>query len=449
MKINDILRLSVNSLTHRGLRSWLTILGIIIGVAAVVAMLSVGNGMTDSIESSMGGLGADILTVTAGYSQAEGSVGGFQDRTRDIQVPSGGGSMGMGSDSFNRFTQTDDPSSSDTDDSILTDEDIDAISFAEGVEAVSGIVSGRGELKYLSETVSVTIEGVEPTAWSEITTMDLYSGEYLSSDDMNGVVVGYSVAYDMFDTNLTVNTQLKIESRTFKIVGILEQSGTGSFGGDDRTVFMTLTSARNIIDDVDSNEYSSIEVKITDADYYEEISENIEGVLYTSRSVTENSQDFTVTSAAAMAETMTETMQTLSFFFIGIAAISLLVGAIGIANTMFMSVMERTRLIGILKSLGTRNSEIMKLFLAESGIIGFMGGLLGIFLGLILVGLITNMGISFMGMGPMAQSNTIAVVSPDLILFALVFSTVIGIVSGLIPARTAAKLQVVEAMRSE
>lgn len=450
MKINDILRLSVNSLTHRGLRSWLTILGIIIGVAAVVAMLSVGNGMTDSIESSMGGLGADILTVTAGYSQAEGSVGGFQGRTRDIQVPSGGGPMGMGGDSsFGRFAQTDDSSSSDTDDPILTDEDIDSISFAEGVEAVSGIVSGRGELKYLSETVSVTIEGVEPTAWSEITTMDLYSGEYLSSDDMNGVVVGYSVAYDMFDTNLTVNTQLKIESRTYKIVGILEQSGTGSFGGDDRTVFMTLTSARNIIDDVDSNEYSSIEVKITDADYYEEISENIEGVLYTSRSVTEDSQDFTVTSAAAMAETMTETMQTLSFFFIGIAAISLLVGAIGIANTMFMSVMERTRLIGILKSLGTRNSEIMKLFLAESGIIGFMGGLLGIFLGLILVGLITNMGISFMGMGPMAQSNTIAVVSPDLILFALVFSTVIGIVSGLIPARTAAKLQVVEAMRSE
>lgn len=449
MKINDILRLSVNSLTHRGLRSWLTILGIIIGVAAVVAMLSVGNGMTDSIESSMGGLGADILTVTAGYSQAEGSVGGFQGRTRDIQAPTGGGIMGMGSDSFDRFAQTDDSSSSESDDTILTNEDIDAISTAEGVEAVSGIVSGRGELKYLSETVSVTIEGVNPTAWSEITTMDLYSGEYLSSDDMTGVVVGYSVAYEMFDTNLTVNTQLKIASKTFKIVGILEQSGTGSFGGDDRTVFMTLTSARNIIDDVDSNEYSSIEVKITDADYYEEISENIEGVLYSSRSVTEDTQDFTVTSAAAMAETMTETMQTLSFFFIGIAAISLLVGAIGIANTMFMSVMERTRLIGILKSLGTRNSEIMKLFLAESGIIGFMGGLLGIFLGLILVGLITNMGISFMGMGPMAQTNTIAVVSPDLILFALVFSTVIGIVSGLIPARTAAKLQVVEAMRSE
>lgn len=449
MKINDILRLSVNSLTHRGLRSWLTILGIIIGVAAVVAMLSVGNGMTDSIESSMGGLGADILTVTAGYSQAEGSVGGFQGRTRDIQAPTGGGTMGMGSDSFDRFAQTDDSSSSESDDTILTNEDIDAISTAEGVEAVSGIVSGRGELKYLSETVSVTIEGVNPTAWSEITTMDLYSGEYLSSDDMTGVVVGYSVAYEMFDTNLTVNTQLKIASKTFKIVGILEQSGTGSFGGDDRTVFMTLTSARNIIDDVDSNEYSSIEVKITDADYYEEISENIEGVLYSSRSVTEDTQDFTVTSAAAMAETMTETMQTLSFFFIGIAAISLLVGAIGIANTMFMSVMERTRLIGILKSLGTRNSEIMKLFLAESGIIGFMGGLLGIFLGLILVGLITNMGISFMGMGPMAQTNTIAVVSPDLILFALVFSTVIGIVSGLIPARTAAKLQVVEAMRSE
>jgi len=292
-------------------------------------------------------------------------------------------------------------------------------------------------------------EGIDPESWSEITTSDLESGRFLTESDMTGVVVGYSVANDMFDKVLTVNTQIKIEGNTYKIVGILEQSGTGSFGGDDRTVFMTLTAARNIIDDVDSNEYSSIEIKITDAEYYSEISENVEQVLYVSRYVTEDTQDFTVTSPASMAETMTETMETLSFFFIGIAAISLLVGAIGIANTMFMSVMERTRLIGILKSLGSRNSEIMKLFLAESGIIGFMGGLLGIFLGLILIGLISSMGFSLMGGGRMATTSSMVVVTPDLILFALIFSTVIGIVSGLIPARKAAKLQVVEAMRSE
>jgi len=439
MKISDVLRLSLNSLTHRGLRSWLTILGIIIGVAAVVAMLSVGNGMTSSVESSMTGLGADILTVSAGYSQAEGSLSGFEGR-RDF---SGGP---MPDIPFSPFS--DDSSSSD--DPVLTDSDISAISSADGIIAVSGIVSGRGEVKYLSESAQVSIEGVDPDAWAEITTSDLEAGRLLAYGDMISVVVGYDVAHNMFDTNLSVNTQIKIEGNTFKIVGIVGESGTGSFGGDDRTIFMSLTAARNIIDDVGSGEYSSIEVKISDAEYYSVISNNIEQALYESRYVTEDTQDFTVTSPASMAETITQTMETLSFFFIGIAAISLLVGAIGIANTMFMSVMERTRLIGILKSLGTRNSEILKLFLAESGIIGFMGGLLGIFLGLILVGLISTMGFSLMGLGRMGAGASISVVvTPDLILFALVFSTVIGIASGLIPARKAAKLQVVEAMRSE
>jgi putative ABC transport system permease protein len=114
-----------------------------------------------------------------------------------------------------------------------------------------------------------------------------------------------------------------------------------------------------------------------------------------------------------------------------------------------MSVMERTRLIGILKSIGTRNSEIMKLFLAESGIIGLMGGLLGIFLGFIVVGIISSVGINIMGIGRMGTNTSVAIVTPELIVFALLFSTIIGIVSGLIPARKAASLQVVEAMRSE
>jgi len=437
MKLSDILKLSMNSLSHRGLRSWLTILGIIIGVAAVVAMLSIGNGMTDSVESSMSGLGADIITVSPGYTMAEGRESGFGDR----QMPGPGGGDRM----MFPFEEQED----DSDDPILTDDDIEAIEEVQGVVAVSGLISGQGELTYLAQTSRVTIEGINPESWSEITTLSLESGSFISESDGNSVVVGYNVANEMFDEILEVNTQIKIEGKTFKIIGILEESGTGTFGGDDRTVFMSKTAATNIIDDVDSGEYSSIEVKIEDADHYEEISALIESALYDSRRVDEESQDFTVTSSASMAETMAETMQTLSFFFIGIAAISLLVGAIGIANTMFMSVMERTRLIGILKSLGSKNSEILKLFLTESGIIGFMGGVMGVFLGLIFVGFISSMGLSFMNMGPMASSSSIAVVSPDLIVFALVFSTAIGIVSGLIPARTASRLQVVEAMRSD
>jgi putative ABC transport system permease protein len=282
-----------------------------------------------------------------------------------------------------------------------------------------------------------------------MTTSELASGRFLEDGDGTSILVGNSVANGMFDYNLTVNTQIRVGTKTFIIVGILEESGTGSFGGDDRTIFMTMESARDIITDVENGEYSSIQVKITDTNAVDQIIENINQVLYTSRMVTEDTADFTVTSPTSMLETIQSTMQTLSFFLTGIAAISLLVGAIGIANTMFISVMERTRLIGILKSIGTRNSEIMKLFLTESGIIGLMGSLLGIFLGFIVVGVISSVGISIMGMGRMGTSTSVAVVTPELLVFALLFSTIIGIVSGLIPARKAANLQIVEAMRSE
>ena len=433
MKTIDIFRLSLNSLTHRGLRSWLTILGIIIGVAAVVAMLSIGTGMTQSVGAEMSGFGADILTVSTGFTRAEGSIGGFGGR----EMPRFGGGGPFGG-------ITDDSS----DEPTLTDTDIYAIYSVEGVEVVNGIISGRAELGYLAEEVSVTVEGVDPVAWSEMTTSEIDSGRYLTIGDSNSVVIGSSVA-EMFEQTLTVNTQIKIEGKTFKIVGILKESGTGGFGGDDRTVFMIHEAARDIIDNIDSYEYSSIEFKISDTDYVDEIIENVENTLYISRMVTEDTKDFTVTSPTSMLETITGTMQTLSFFLIGIAAISLLVGAIGISNTMFMSVMERTRLIGILKSLGSKNSEIMKLFLTESAIIGLMGGLLGIFLGLILVGFISGAGISLMGIGRMGANTSVAVVTPELIVFALLFSTIIGIISGLIPARKAAKLQIVEAMRSE
>jgi putative ABC transport system permease protein len=435
MKVTDIVKLSLNSLTHRGLRSWLTILGIIIGVAAVIAMLSIGTGMSQSVEAQMSGLGADILTVSPGYTQAQGAQGGMEAMRKNFERMFGGG----------------DQESSD-DDPTLTEMDILTIRDTEGVEYAAGVIIGnRVEVEYLSESVSLNFEGIDPEVWPEMITSNLDSGRFLNYGDSNSVVLGYSVAYEMFDQPLGVNTQIKIESTTFKVVGILSQSGTGMMGGDDRSIFMTHDSARNLVDGIDNDEYSTIEVKISDTDNVEEIAQNIENSLYYSRIVTEETQDFTVSSSMSMIETLTSTMETLSFFLIGIAAISLLVGAIGISNTMFMSVMERTRLIGILKSLGSRNSEIMKLFLAESAIIGLMGGLLGVFLGFILVGVISGAGISFMNMGRMAgsASQSVAVITPELIVFALVFSTVIGIISGLIPARKAAKLQVVEAMRSE
>jgi putative ABC transport system permease protein len=435
MKFADILKLSLNGLTHRGLRSWLTILGIIVGVAAVIAMLSIGAGMSQSMKSQMSNFGADVLTVSVGRTRAFGPESGFTDR---FQPGSGGP---PGTQAGTSTTTEDTPT--------LTDTDILAISTADGVDTVSGIISGQATVQYLAQTVTVTVEGIEPSAWNDMTTSELASGRFLESGESTSILIGNSVANGMFDYNLTVDTQIRIGSKTFTVVGILAESGTGSFGGDDRTIFMSIQAGREIVTDLDSNEYSSIQVKVTDTNAVDQIIENVQQVLYTSRMVTSDTADFTVTSPTSMLETIQSTMATLTFFLTGIAAISLLVGAIGIANTMFMSVMERTRLIGILKSIGTRNSEIMKLFLAESGIIGLMGGLLGIFLGFIVVGIISSVGINIMGIGRMGTNTSVAIVTPELIVFALLFSTIIGIVSGLIPARKAASLQVVEAMRSE
>jgi putative ABC transport system permease protein len=438
MKFTDILKLSLNSLTHRGLRSWLTILGIIVGVAAVIAMLSISAGMSQSMQSQMSNFGTDVLTVSVGRTRAFGPESGFTGR---FQPGEGGGP----SSTQGQTSQT----TTTTNTATLTDTDILTISTTEGVESVTGIISDRATAQYLAQTVTVTIEGVESSTWNTMTTSKLASGRFLESGETTSVLIGNGVANGMFNDNLTVNTQIRIGSKTFTIVGILAESGTGSFGANDRTIFMSLQAAREIATNVNTNEYSSIQVKAINTNAIDQTITNIKQALYTSRKVTADTADFTVTSPTSMLETIQSTMATLTFFLTGIAAISLLVGAIGIANTMFMSVMERTRLIGILKSIGTRNSEIMKMFLTESGIIGFMGGLLGIFLGFIVVGIISSIGFNIMGMGRMGTNTSVAIVTPELIVFALLFSTIIGIISGLIPARSASNLQIVEAMRSE
>lgn len=418
MRFGYILKLSAKSFMQRKLRSWLTILGIVIGVAAVVTILSLGESMQQSVESRLGGLGADIITVSPGFSRA--SMRGF------------GGRPGEASSNNQQN---------------ITNRDIQIIKSISGVRYVNGVASGRAEVTYLSESVSLTVEGVDPLAWKEITTSELASGRYFTQNDVNVVILGNSVAEEMFKEPLSLNSQINVEGVSFKIVGILEESGGFGGGGGDRTIFMPYDSAVNILEDMDTNRYNSLQVKVSDEELVEPVMEDIESKLMLSRHVTEKTKDFTVSSSLQMQETISDVTSTISLFLAGIAAVSLLVGAIGIANTMFMSVMERTKQIGILKALGTTNFEIIKLFLTESAIIGFAGGFVGIFLAFILIGIVSEMGFS-LAMGGMGR-GTIATITPELILFALGFSTAIGIISGLIPARMASKLQPTEALRYE
>jgi len=423
MKIRDIVKLSLNNLSHRGMRSWLTILGIVIGVAAVVAILSMGAGLQQSISSQLGGLGTDILTVSPGFSRAAGT--GFQGF--------GGGERAS------------------TQSQNLTIRDLQIIKTVPGVGVVNGIISGRADTVYLAETVSASIRGVDPLAWKEITTSSLDSGRYLAPGDGNSVVVGYNIANTVFKQPLRINTQISIGGKSFNIVGILQASGgISGLGGDDSAIYMPITAARTVITSLVSNQFSSIQIKVADATAIDQTTSLLSQRLMLSRHVTNSTVDFTITSAAAIQQTLSSVIGTLSLFIGGIAAISLLVGAVGIANTMYMSVLERTKQIGTLKALGTTNSEIMKMFLIESAMIGFIGGLIGVFLGLIASGTLSEIGFRLTGASGRAGAGASAtVVSPELVLFAMGFSVLIGMISGFLPARSAAKLQPVEALRYE
>jgi len=420
MRISDALSFSVRNLSQRGLRSWLTILGIVIGIAAVISILSVGEGMRESISSQLSGLGGDLITISPGATRARGE---FADVRTFFQARFGGVIA------------------------KLNDKDIQIIKSIPEVKYVSGMISGRAELSYLGEKVYVLVQGVDPAVWKDMVSLEIEEGRNLMPGDVNAIVLGNYVANRMFKSPIPLNSQISVAGKSFRVVGILKAStGVGGMIGIDNSIYMPLSSAKTVLN-ISSNEYNTILVKVSNVEDVDEVEERIDKLLMLSRKVTENTKDYTITSVKSIQERVLSVMGTLNFFLAGIAAISLIVGAVGIANTMFMSVMERTRQIGTLKALGATDGEVMLLFLIESGLIGLVGGLIGIFFGFIVSGIISEIGIRMVGMGGMAQ--TVVYIPPQLIPFTLVFSLLIGVLSGLLPARRAAKLQPVEALRYE
>lgn len=418
MKLFDIFGLSLSHVKKSKMRSWLTIIGIVIGVAAVVAIISIGQSMEATVQSRLGSLGADLITVTPGYSRA--SAGGHEGP---------GGFRSSGSTTIN-----------------LTDKDANIIKQVPGVLYVNGMVSGRADMLLGTEKITVSISGVDTTVWHSMVTTKLEAGRYLQPGDSNSVVIGYSLAHDTFLQPITLNRPITIGGKNFKVVGIFVESG-GGFGGGDNSVYMPADYARDVItENISRNTFSSIMIKIADQALVDNITSDIVQKLMASRHVNQRTRDFTVTAFATIQEQITSITTTISLFLAAIAAVSLLVGAVGIANTMFMSVMERTRQIGLLKALGATDNEVMELFLMESGLFGFVGGLIGIIIGMLISIMFTSLGIMAIGPGEGTMST---VISPQLLIFALVFSVLVGIISGVVPARTAAKMNPVDALRFE
>ncbi|RJQ17215.1 ABC transporter permease [Candidatus Woesearchaeota archaeon] len=412
MKIQKSLKLAVNILLHSKLRSWLTIIGIVIGVAAIVAIVSIGEGAQVSVNERLGGLGADIVTISPGFQRATGNFRGFGD--------------GEGS--------------ATTSQKNLTNKDIQTIKSVNNILFVNGIVSGRADTSYLAETASLSIQGVDPLAWSNMITTGLSSGRYLNSGDTNMIVIGSRVAASTFKQSLVVNRDITIEGKPFKIVGILESSGNG-----DNIIYMPIDQARDILNK-STDYYDSISFKVADASQVDAVVNETTQRLMISRQLLGKTQDFSITSAQAIQEQIQSVTQTFTIFLGAIAAVSLLVGAVGIANTMFTSVLEKTKEIGIMKAIGAKNRDIMAIFMLNSALVGFAGGVMGILLG---IGISTLLPQFLGGIAGLGRGGITTVVPLSLVIEAILISVLLGMLAGAIPAYRASKLKPVDALRYE
>jgi putative ABC transport system permease protein len=424
MRLQKSFQLAWNILIHSKIRSWLTIIGIIIGIAAVVSIVSISIGAQQQLESRLGNLGANILTVTPGFSRARGLMG-FEGGGGDFQ-----GGPGR------------DDSSSTSETKNLTARDINVLKSILNVNYVMGTVYSEGSMAYSGKTANVRISGVDELVWKEITTETIESGRFLTSGDSYSIVIGSNLATSTFD-NIPINSKVIIEGESFKIVGILN-------GGN--SVYMPIQIARDVFDDIGLQEFDSISVKIEDVSISNETVTIITSKLMMSRGILkETEKDFTVSNPSAMQETFKQTMSTMSIFLGAIAAISLIVGAIGIANTMFTSVLEKTKEIGIMKAIGARNKNILVIFLLNAGMIGLVGGLGGIILGVIGSGIIGSMVSSASGTagGGISRMLGSTAITPGLLIGALLFSIIIGMIAGAIPAYRASRLKPVDALRYE
>jgi putative ABC transport system permease protein len=412
MKFRKCFKHAFSMMLHSKLRSWLTILGIVIGVAAVIAIMSLGTGLREAINSQLGNLGGDIVTVTAGASRG-GNI---------FEMRGGPGGFGSGGGQATSKNIT------------LTRTDVQALRGLPDILLIDTEIRGNAKVTYLGKTGSVSVTGVDQKVWAQITTSKVASGRLLDSADQNVVVIGGRLASGYFSQPLGINQMVTIAGSAFRVVGVLDDQST--------QVVMPIQMAYQVITDKTNGVYDSLVVKIKDENLLNDTLTNMNDKLMNIRHVTATTKDFSVTSNKQSQETRAAAMSSMNMFLLAIAAVSLIVGAIGIANTMFTSVLEKTKEIGIMKAIGARNKDILLIFLLNSAFIGLVGGLIGIILGTILSGLLP----SLFGTTPMTRDTLVTLNS---VVIAISVSVTVGIVAGIIPAYKGSKLRPVDALRYE
>lgn len=401
----ESITIALRALLSNKMRSILTMLGIIIGVGAVIAMVSVGLGVREKVQNSIASLGSNMLIVMPGAASSQG-------------VRSASGSS-----------------------ITLVTGDADYIrKTVSGIDYVAPSVSKQYQLIAGNQNWTTTVQGITPD-YMAIRSLTVGSGSFVTERDITArnriAVLGATVAQNLFGSVNPVGQSVRINNTPYQVVGVLDSKGQSTMGQDqDDIVMIPLTTAQERL--IGINYVHSINIQVTKMEAMDAVQEKITMILRQQHKITGTKEDdFTVRNLTSIMEMATETTGTITMLLGSIAAISLLVGGIGIMNIMMVSVTERTREIGIRKALGATYRDIMLQFLLESIVIGLIGGIGGI-----LLGIASAYAISVIG----GLNTVISVLS---ILVSFGFSIAIGLFFGIYPARKAALLDPIEALRYE
>ncbi len=402
--IGDFFLLSLNNLRRRKLRAWLTMLGIFIGIAAVVSLISLGQGLQDAITSQFESLGGDKIYIQ-------------------------GRALGP-------------PGSATSSELRLTSKDVNVLENVRGVEKVVGMLMRAASVKFKDEININYVVGFD----EEYTQLfedhiDIIEGRNIKGNDGFKAVIGYNHAYgDIWKKrDLRVGDRIEIEGHEFEIVGILKKTGNPF---DDAGVAIPKEIMKEIFSIGD--EESQIVVKVATGFVAADVAKSIIRKLSRARGESEDDRTFDANTGEQIIQAFSNIFAIVQGVLVGIAAISLIVGGIGIMNTMYTSVLERTKEIGTMKAVGAKNGHILLLFLIESGLLGLVGGAIGVFIG---IGMAK--GGEIIASQALGTDLLKASISPMIIFGALIFSFVVGCLSGVFPAYQASKLRPVDALRYE
>ncbi|MDO8509206.1 MAG: ABC transporter permease [Nanoarchaeota archaeon] len=401
--IRDYIILALKNIKNRGLRSWLTMLGIFIGIAAVVSLISLGDALQQAITGQFATLDADKLVV--------------QNAGTGFGPP--------GSTVVNK----------------LNEHDLRVLSSVSGVkETIPRLIRivkvDFNKVSDFSYIASMPDNKVQLEIIYDSLNIELESGRLLEASDRGKVVLGNDFTDDRFGKKVRIGSMLKIQGKEFEVIGILKKASTFQINSVILMAESELMDILNIDDEIDM-----IIVQVVDKNQIEDVAQRIAVELREDRDLKEGEDDFSVQSPVQSVETINTILGVIRIVITGIASISLLIGGIGIANTMFTSVLERTREIGVMKAIGAKNKDILYIFLFESAFLGLVGGIVGIIIGLSLAFLASGVASSFLGI------DFIVSISFPLVLFSLSFSFLIGVLSGIIPAFQASRLNPIEALR--